>query len=33
MLYSFKNKEELENLNELILLQINKVRLQDKLDK
>ena len=33
MLYSIKNVEELENLNELIPLQnqINEVRLQDKL--
>ena len=33
MLYSIKNKEELENLNELVSLQsqVNEVRLQDKL--
>ena len=33
MLYSIKNMEELENLNELVSLQtrVNEVRLQDKL--
>ena len=33
MLYSIKNKEKLENLNELVSLQnqVNEARLQDKL--